>query len=70
MEDISNFSEQIEKIAEKEGIPYISALALYAKEGRIDEEYLTQFISEKLKAKIQYECEQYEMITPTSKLPF
>lgn len=70
LSEIEGFSLAVENYAKNNGVPYLTALAVYAEEQNIEMEEAPQWISNRLKAEIMDECSSDNMFEKSfGKLP-
>ena len=63
------FMENIENLVQKTKMSYIDAIMFYCDENKLEPETAGQLVGGKLKAQIQEEAEELNLIAKTSKLP-
>ena len=69
LSEIEKFSNSVEQYAHNNSMPLLSALAIYANEEGLDESEVPEWISERLKSKIQEECFENDLIEKKGVLP-
>jgi len=69
MNNSIKFMEKIEKLVQQTKMTYIDAVLHYCEENKLEPETAGQLVGGKLKAQIQEEAEELNLITKTSKLP-
>ena len=68
-EEIRNFSQFIEEIAEEKRMNLFDSVLYYCSETKLEEEVAAELISPALKAKIEKEVEDLNMIKKKYRLP-
>jgi len=69
MNNSIKFMEKIEKLVQQTKMTYIDAVLHYCEENKLEPETAGQLVGGKLKAQIQEEAEDLNLIQKTSKLP-
>ncbi len=69
MNNSIKFMEKIEKLVQQTKMTYIDAVLHYCEENKLEPETAGQLVGGKLKAQIQEEAEELNLIAKTSKLP-